>query len=247
MKVVHVWDMGLVVRFFYAKGGDQYGAVRFAREVKETAEREQADYVVGCCDPDGPTWRHGLFPQYKAHRNRKDATAILRQQIKAIELLQKFGTVMGAEGFEADDIVASVASAASRDGHLAIVYSGDKDIGQLMLLERVRICDKRFEVTREDVYERFGVQVEQLVDYLAIAGDASDGIPGVPGLGEKAASELLKEHGTLDDAIAYAHSMTNPPARYRKLSEHADTARLCRRLIKLGEREVPLPAMPWRS
>lgn len=246
--LVHAWDMGLVVRFFYARGGDQWGGARFVKQVLQTAERAQADVVIAATDPDGPTWRHIEFPRYKAHRNRKDATAILRQQLIAIEGLQRNGVhVFGAEGFEADDVIAAVAKAASDDGHEVVVFSGDKDIGQLMLMPRVHIHDGKFEVTPEDIYEKFGVRLEQLVDFLAIAGDASDGVPGVQGVGPTGAAKLLAAHGTLDAVIEAARIMPKASALYRKLAEQADAALLSRRLIVLGSRAVPLPPMPWRS
>lgn len=250
MSVVHVWDMGLLCRWFHTKGGDEWGADRFMKFV--TGIGEGAEHIIMCRDPDRRhTFRHDLFPEYKLKRAENSAkdpegrALLLAQYEKATRLCEAARIPMvGAEGWEADDVVATVTREAVESGFSVVVFSGDKDMAQLMAPD-VTLHDGKEVVTPERIRLRFGVEPEQVVDYLAIAGDTADGVPGVPGLGEVAAKELLKEYTTLECVLSLASGVSNTASsRWRKMRDNADTARLCKRLIVLDD-HAPIGQLPW--
>ena len=258
MSEVHVWDMGLLHKFFHTPGGKEWGGARFAKLVRNQArpiDDDWAEHVVLALDTHGtPTWRHSLLPSYKGHRPKmsdEDREALEKQYTTALEMTADFCCALSAPGYEADDIVGTVARAADDAGFDVVVFSHDKDMAQL-IGPNTKLHDGKDFVTQEAVRERFGVDFWQVADYLAIAGDTCDGVPGVRGLGPVAAAEMLNTHGTLEAAIKHAtdwqfHSVPIGKA-YLKLSAQAEQARLCRRLIELDYKApVRLPWVPQKE
>ncbi|QPK62091.1 DNA polymerase I [Methylomonas sp. LL1] len=162
-------------------------------------------YVTVVFDAPGKTFRHDLYDQYKAHRPPMPDD--LRVQIQPLhELIKSLGLPLIIEhGVEADDVLGSLAQNAARQGFDVVISTGDKDMAQLVT-ERITL-ENSMTNTRMDiagVEEKFGVKPEQIIDYLALMGDAVDNIPGVPKVGPKTAAKWLQQYGTLDNLIAHA-------------------------------------------
>ena len=211
-------------------------------------ERRRPDYLAWVHDV-GESFRHQTYPQYKATREK--LTAELQQEfdrsVERIEqLLEAFRVpLIGVEGYEADDVIGTLAHAAR--GLQVVIVSGDKDFYQLIgpgiaLLNPGRGGPAAVEehwVDQTNASERLGVPPERVVDYLALVGDSSDNVPGVKGVGEKTALELLKTFGDLDAILANADRIPGKRAR-EAVQQHADLARLSRELVTI-KRDVPLP------
>jgi len=207
-------------------------------------ERRPALFAL-VLDSRTPTFRHELFPEYKATRQKTPED--LRAQIPVIEeIALALGVpTLRADGFEADDVMASLARACREEGRPCFVVSGDKDLLQIVGGEtKILRPDKGGfrEMGPREVYEDWGVRPEQIVDYLALAGDSSDNVPGAKGIGEKTAAALLSQFGDLDALYSRLEEVKSPSQRAR-LQESRDQVLLSRRLVTLRE-DVPLPGGP---
>ena len=198
---------------------------------------EKARYVAVALDTPGPTFRHERFDGYKAHRPEMPSdlalqVPLMRQAIEAMGL-----KTVSLEGVEADDLIASLSRRAEEEGWDVVVVSADKDFGQLIrpgLRQYVpaRGPEPARWIDATGFHERYGIAPEQFVDYLALIGDASDNIPGVPGIGPKTAAELLRAHGTLDGVLA-ALDTIEPLSVRRRLAAGRESALLSRELARL--------------
>lgn len=189
-------------------------------------------YLAVAVDPPGPSFRQALYPAYKAAR--PPAPADLVAQLARVRQLVEAHRIpaLEAPGFEADDVIAAATARALELGLRVVIVTHDKDLGQLVS-ERVVIWDGRDRVTGpEEVRARWGVGPELLGDLLALAGDASDGIPGIPGVGAKTAAELLVKRGSLEEVLRKADWEASRTLR-AKLRRHAEEVRLGRRLVEL--------------
>jgi 5'-3' exonuclease len=200
-------------------------------------------------DSPGKTFRHDIYPEYKG--NRKAAPMDL---IPQFDLIRDAATAYGipqieAPTFEADDVIATLATMALEEGVDANILSGDKDLLQLVTgkdeVPSVHIIDPMTmsRVTYDQVFEKWGVGPEDLGDVLGLAGDSADNIPGVPGIGPKIAATLISEYGSLDKLLEQVDSVKQK-ARREKLKANADQARLSRVLVEL-ERKVPMEMMTF--
>ncbi len=199
-------------------------------------------FLAVAMDSRVPTFRHARYPAYKATREK--APADLHAQVPVIEeILAALGVpCLRADGWEADDVIATLAEGCRRSGRPCWILSGDKDILQLIggnvrLLAQERGSPDLEEYSREKVHELRGVYPEQVVDFLALTGDSSDNVPGVAGIGEKTAQKLLAEHGSLDRIYASLDAVT-PEGVRRKLEAGRESAFLSRELVTL-DRAVP--------
>ena len=202
------------------------------------------DFVAACFDVKGPTFRHEKFEGYKA--KRPPLPEDLGEQIEMVKnLLPVFNVpVFGKEGFEADDLIGTIAAKAFNDDSLEIIIvSGDTDTMQLVN-ERTKVYNLRKGVKDtvlydvEKVKEKYqGLEPKQLLDLRALKGDPSDNIPGVPGVGEKTAIELLKEYGTLDNVYENV-ALTKGKLR-EKLTEHKEEAFSSKELAEIVK-DVPI-------
>lgn len=212
-------------------------------------ENYQPRYI-GWVHDRGVSFRQEQYPEYKATREKLDEEMQqdFDRSIERIrEILDAFHIpVIAIEGYEADDVVATLAERAAQAGHQAVIVSGDKDFYQLIrpgiaLLNPGRGGQAAVEeqwVDETNASERLGVPPERVVDYLALVGDTSDNIPGVKGVGDKTAVQLLQTYGDLDTILARAADI--PGKRPREaLLQHADAARLSRQLVTL-QRNVPV-------
>ena len=195
------------------------------------------DGVVVAFDRPEPTFRHLAEPTYKAQR--EETPEILRQQMGIVkEVLSTLGvTTIECSGFEADDIIATVADRAVEDGFRVIIVTGDRDSYQLVRDPGVRVLYNKRGVTDYALYdevgilEKTGVRPAQYPAYAALRGDPSDNLPGVPGVGEKTAAKLITAYGDLDGIFAHASEQT--PKLKAALIEHEKLARKNLELMRL--------------
>ena len=217
----------------------------FARDLLDIVGKQRPDYLFCAMDPPGPTFRHERFAGYKA--TRAEMPADLVPQIPLVRrLLDTMGIpCLELPGYEADDVLATLARRTVAAGGGCTIATADKDARQL-LGDRVRLLNLRSNALLGPVElaAEWGIRPDQVVDFLALVGDAVDNVPGVPGVGPKTATELLQRFGTLDELLARAAEVTQAKRR-ENLIAHADTARAGRELIRL-EAAVPVP-IPWDS
>jgi DNA polymerase-1 len=205
---------------------------------------------VGWVHDAGTSFRHEVFPAYQATREKLDAE--LQQDFdrsveRVEQLLAAFHVpVIAHSGYEADDVIATLATRAAERAIPAVVVSGDKDLYQLVspgisLLNPGRGGPAAVEeqwVDPSNAAERLGVPPDRVVDYLALVGDSSDNIPGVKGIGDKTARQLIEQYGDLESILAHAGEVTAKRAREALLAE-AENARLSRRLVTV-RRDLPV-------
>ncbi|MEW6239626.1 MAG: DNA polymerase I [Chloroflexota bacterium] len=220
-------------RWQTSKGEPTAGTYGFARELVRILEQEKPEYLAVAFDT-GKTFRDELYPEYKATREKMPDD--LRVQIERIrQMVDAFNVPrLEMEGYEADDVLGTVAKLAAEQGLGVKIVTGDRDLLQLVN-ERTAVYvagDDKTYVTPKDVQaSKFGVRPEQVVDYKALVGDPSDNIPGVPGVGEKTALNLLEKFGTLDGIYAHLDEVEN---RWRtKLEQGRDSAYLSRDLATI--------------
>jgi DNA polymerase-1 len=223
-----------------------WGVTNFLLRLRQ---RYHPDYL-GWVQDVGESFRHREYTAYKATREKLGDE--LRQDFdrsveRINEILAGFRVpVLGVEGYEADDVIGTLATAAAARGLQAVIVSGDKDFYQLIgpriaLLNPGRGGPAGVEehwVDEANASERFGVPPAQVVDYLALVGDTSDNVPGVRGIGGKTAVELLQAYPDLESVLAHAAEVRGKRAR-EALQQHADEARLSRHLVTL-RRDVPI-------
>ncbi len=198
--------------------------------------------IVVAMDSRVPTFRHVRYDQYKA--NREKAPGDLHAQVPVIEeiLAALHVPSIRADGFEADDVIATLAEGCRKMGVPCWILSSDKDILQLIggnvrLMAQEKGRSDLVEYSRQKVFEARGVYPEQIVDYLALTGDSSDNVPGVAGIGEKTAQKLLAQFGSLEKMYAELSSVT-PESLRKKLETGRELAFLSHELVTL-RRDVP--------
>ena len=241
-KTVTIIDtFGFFFRSFYAlppltnKDGFPTGLLTgFLNLVASTEKEFKSDYIIFALDSKGPTFRNDIDPEYKAHREAPPED-LLKQLPIAVEWIEKMGFVsMGETGFEADDIIATVARIAADEGHLVHVISHDKDLYQLIDDDRIVVIDaiKRKKKNEEACFDKYGVYPKQFVDYQSLLGDTADNVPGVKGIGKVTAEKLLKAHKTLD-AMYDDLEAVEPPRIRALLEKHKADAVRSRQLVSL--------------
>jgi DNA polymerase-1 len=220
-------------RWQTSKGEPTAGIYGFARELIRILEQEKPEYMAVAFDT-GKTFRDEMFPDYKATRAKMPDD--LRPQIERIRQMVDIFNLprLEMEGYEADDVLGSVAKVAAEQGLGVKIITGDRDLLQLVN-QRTAVYvagDDKTYVTDQDVANsKFGVPPNQVVDYKAIVGDKSDNIPGVPGVGEKTALGLLEKYGSLDEIYAHLDEVEN---RWRtKLEAGKDSAYMSRDLATI--------------
>jgi len=226
------YTSGGPTRWQTSKGEPTAGIYGFARELLRIYEQEKPDYLAVAFDT-GKTFRDEIFPEYKATRAKMPDD--LRPQIERIrQMVDAFNIPrLEMEGFEADDVLGSAARWGAAQGLGIKIITGDRDLLQLVD-ERTIVYlagDDQNYITDEDVIGKLGVRPEQVVDYKAIVGDKSDNIPGVPGVGEKTAENLLAKYATLDNI--YAHLDEVEPRWRTKLEAGKESAYMSRDLAAI--------------
>lgn len=203
-------------------------------------EDTDADYVAVIFDAARRSFRNDIYADYKAHRPPPP-----EDLVPQFSLIREATAALGVahvemDGFEADDLIATYTLMARQQGMRVTIVSSDKDLMQLVG-EGVALYDamKNKTIGPEAVLDKFGVAPEKVVDVQALAGDASDNVPGVPGIGIKTAATLITEYGDLDTLLLRAPEIRQPKRR-ASLIEHADAARISRQLVTLRQ-DVPVP------
>lgn len=199
----------------------------------------QANYIAACFDTAKATFRHEQFEPYKAHRVSTPDGIIAQFPIMK-KVLESFAIpVFEKDGFEADDLIATIANKASKESCQIYVVSGDLDNLQLVN-DKIKVYTPGKSMRESVIYdeqkviERFGVKPSQMNDFKALVGDASDGIPGVPGIGPKIAAELIAEHGNLDNLYSELSTDTAvlKPRAKEALKQNKENAFLFRHLVQ---------------
>jgi len=224
--------MGGSQRWQTSKGEPTAGIYGFARELLRILENEKPEYMAVAFDV-GKTFRDEMFPEYKGTREKMPDD--LRPQIKRIrEMVDAFNIPrLEMEGFEADDVLGSVARIAAEQGLGVKIITGDRDLLQLVNKRTVVYLagDDQNYIKDEDVVKKLGVPPKQVVDYKALVGDKSDNIPGVAGVGEKTAITLLEKYKTLDGIYEHIEKIEG---RWKtKLKANKDNAYLSRALAQI--------------
>src|ERR1700716_1482765 len=200
------------------------------------------EFAVAAFDVGAPTFRSKEYAEYKA--GRRAMPADLRPQIEMVcAVLQSFSIpIHGIAGFEADDLIGTFSRIAEERGHAVTIVSGDLDCLQLVsesveaLVPRRGITDT-FVYGPDQVRQRYGFEPPQLIDFKALRGDTSDNIPGVPGVGDKTASKLVQDFGTIEALLERVDEL--PEGRLKtSLKAHADQVRLGKRMVTIV-RDVP--------
>ncbi len=192
-----------------ASDGTPTGALFGIVNMLKSSLKENAEYIAFVLDAPGPTFRDALYPEYKA--NRAAMPDDLRAQVEPmIAIVQALGLpVIRVSGVEADDVIGTYAVQAAKDGVDVVISTGDKDFAQLVGPHITLTNTMTGSVTDEQrVPEKFGVRPDQIIDFLALMGDAVDNVKGVEKCGPKTAAKWLAEYGTLEAVIANAEKFT---------------------------------------
>jgi len=212
----------------------------FVGTLLKVLREEKPDYLAACFDLPGPTHRHELFEEYKAHRKPMPQDLIV--QIERVrEILRLMGIpAVESPGYEADDCIATLARQARAAGMEVVICSRDKDLEQLVGPGVTMLDTKTFEhLDADGIMKRRGVRPEQMQDVLALMGDATDNIPGVPGVGEKTAVKLVVQYGSLEGVLAHADQVKGKLGE--RLRAHKEDAQRSHELVRL-DANAPLAA-----
>ena len=203
------------------------------------ARKEAPTHIAVIFDAGSKTFRNDIYPAYKANRpelpeDLRPQFAFTRQATRAFNV-----PCIEVEGYEADDIIATLAARARDAGGTVTIISSDKDLMQLVG-DGVDMLDpmKNKRIGLEEVFEKFGVAPNRVVDVQSLAGDSVDNVPGAPGIGLKTAALLIQEYGDLDTLLARAGEIKQPKRR-EALLDNAEQIRISRRLVQL-DGDMPL-------
>ena len=235
----HIYSAYYAIRGLTTPDGQPINAVYGFTGMLHKILSRDPDYVAIVQDVGKKTFRNDLYPQYKA--TRKPMPDDLVTQLPLVdELIEAHGIpVVFREGYEADDVIATLARQAEKEGLDVYILTTDKDAQQL-LSDRIHIYDfrKDAEIDARKLREERGITPGQVVEAMGLSGDASDNVPGVPGIGPQTAQDLIAKYGTLEEVLKHVDEV---PGEKRKenLRNFAEQARLSRRLVVLEE-HVPL-------
>src|SRR5210317_965223 len=211
----------LIFRGYYAfiknprinsKGMDTSAILGFTNSLLDVIKRERPDHLAVCFDKGGSDTRNELFPEYKAHRDEtpeaiKIAVPYIEKILKAMHI-----PIMVKEGFEADDVIGTLAKKAEKEGYKTFMVTPDKDFAQLVS-DNIFMYRPRFGGGYEtwgikEVQQNFEIErPDQVIDFLGMKGDAVDNIPGLPGVGDKTAKKFLKEYGSMEALLENTHEI----------------------------------------
>lgn len=236
---------GLIFRAYYGRARAQVPGLRtasglpteavyvFNNMLQKLLQDHEPDYLAAVWEGSGPTFREGIYPEYKANREQMpEDLAVQLPYIK--ELLECWNVqVLAEDGFEADDTIGSLAAQASKGAVDVWVVSSDKDLMQLVR-DGVTMYNPMKDETYgpADVEEFLGVKPANVTDFLALKGDSVDNIPGAPGIGDKGAQQLIAAYGDIEGIIERAPDVKRKTYR-ESLENHADQIRLSKRLASL--------------
>ena len=237
-------ERSLPARNRYRSDGVPVGAIHFFcnmlfKTVQDRGRDDPTTHSAVVFDHSSKTFRNDIYPEYKANRPPPPPDLVPQFPLTR-EATRAFNfACIELENFEADDIIATLATRARRAGGEVTIVSSDKDLMQLVG-DGVEMFEpmKNVRIAREGVREKFGVDPEKVIDVQALAGDSTDNVPGAPGIGIKTAAQLIGEFGDLDTLLARAGEIPQPKRR-QTLIEHADKIRMSRELVSLSH-EAPV-------
>ena len=241
----------LIYRSYYAfirnprinsKGKNTSAIMGFCNTLNEVLTKEQPTHIGVAFDPHGPTFRSEAYPAYKAQREAtpediKASVPIIKDILNAYHI-----PILEAEGFEADDVIGTLATQASKEGITTYMLTPDKDYGQL-IHDNVYMYRPRhgggYEIMGEkEVEEKYGIPSPiQVIDLLALMGDSADNFPGCPGVGEKTASKLINQFGTVEELLSRTDELKG--ALKKKVEDHVEDIRMSKFLATIRT-DVPI-------
>ncbi|MDR3189222.1 MAG: DNA polymerase I [Prevotellaceae bacterium] len=224
MKKLFLLDaFALIYRAYYAfikktmvnaQGLNTSAIFGFTKTLADLIRRENPTHIAVCFDPGGKTFRHSIYPAYKA--NRSETPEVILQSVPIIkEVIAAFNIpIITVPDFEADDVIGTLAKKAEAAGFVTYMMTPDKDYGQLVTDNILIFRPARWGKSEEkigiyEICKQYGIQrPEQVIDVLALWGDSSDNVPGAPGIGEKTATKLVAQYGTLEGVIEHLHELS---------------------------------------
>jgi len=226
----------------------------FTNSLLKILRDEHPDYIAVVFDTPEKTFRHEKYPEYKATREKMPEE--MADQISDLKKMSELMDIPIIEypGYEADDVMGTLANLAEEEEVDTYLVTGDKDFAQLVN-ERILLYNTSGSgsdptiLDREGVKEKYGVYPEQVIDYMALMGDSSDNIPGVPGIGKKTAKKLIDQYETLDNALEHAEEISGKRAR-EGLLENRDQAKLSKELVTIktdSPVEVDFHDLKWHD
>lgn len=246
MKKLFLLDAyALIYRAYYAfirtprinsKGQNTSAVLGFVNTLEDVLAKERPDYIAVVFDPAGPTFRHEAYPDYKAQREAtpediRTAVPVIKEIVDAYRI-----PIVEVPGYEADDVIGTLSVQAEAAGVDVFMMTPDKDYGQLVT-DHVRMFRPKhgggYDVMGpQEVCEKYGVErTSQIIDLLALMGDASDNVPGCPGVGEKTAVKLIAQFGSVDSLLGATAELKG--VLRRKVEESADKIRFSKFLVTI--------------
>lgn len=256
MKLYLLDAYALIYRAYYAlirtprinsKGRNTSAIFGFVNTIEEILRKERPDLIAIAFDPAGPTFRHEAYPEYKAQREAtpediKESVPIIKDLIRAYGI-----PLLEVAGFEADDVIGTMAHRAAVEGFDVRMITPDKDYAQLVgphvWMQRPGHGAQPWEVLGvKEVCEKYGFnEPHQMIDYLALMGDASDNIPGCPNVGPKTAAKLIQQFGSVENLLARTNELKG--AQRTRVEENAEQIRFSKFLTTIRT-DVPLDVQP---
>jgi len=226
-----------------SRGENTSAAFGFVNSLVKIIKDENPDYMAVVFDTKTPTFRHKMYDEYKSTRAKMPDDMVsqlprIHQVVEALKIPE-----FSLDGYEADDIIATIARQAADKGFNVSIVSSDKDLFQLVndnisMYVPQKGSEPAVVMNREAVRTKMGVYPEKIIDYLALTGDSSDNIPGIPGVGPKTALSLLEQFGSFKDTLKNAEEIKAKGVR-KKVTENKDKAELSHRLVTIDD-QVPV-------
>jgi DNA polymerase-1 len=253
MKKLFLLDAyALIYRAYYAlirapritsKGFNTSAIFGFVNTLDEILKKENPTHIAVCFDPKGPTFRHEMYPEYKAQREAQPeditlSVPIIKEIIRAYNI-----PVFEVAGYEADDVIGTISRLATAEGFETYMMTPDKDYGQLVndhvKMYRPSLAGKGFEIRGvAEVCEKHGISNPlQVIDLLALEGDTSDNVPGCPGVGPKTAAKFISEYGSVENLLANADKIKG--AVGQKIRDNIEQIRFSKQLVTI-KTDVPV-------
>jgi DNA polymerase-1 len=238
MALVYRAHFALIARpIFTSKGVNSSALYGFTQTLLEILSKQQPTHIAVAFDTDAPTPRHTVFPDYKATRQAmpEDLSAALPHVRRMLEAFRV--PLLECDGYEADDIIGTLARRAEKDGFQTYMVTPDKDFGQLVdentfLYRPSRQGDGVEIMGISEIQKRWGIErTEQVIDILALMGDSVDNVPGVPGVGEKTATKLIAQFGSVENLLAHTNELKGKLKE--NLEKNHDVALLSKKLVTL--------------
>ncbi|MDR2814330.1 MAG: DNA polymerase I [Prevotellaceae bacterium] len=247
MKKLFLLDaFALIYRAYYAflkkpmvnaQGLNTSAIFGFTKTLLDLIRRENPTHIAVCFDPGGETFRHMMYHAYKA--NRSETPEVIMQSVPIIkEVIAAFNIpIIMAPGFEADDVIGTLAKKAEAAGFVTYMMTPDKDYGQLvtdniLIFKPARWGKPDEKIGIHEICAHYGIQrPEQVIDVLALWGDASDNVPGAPGIGEKTATKLVAQYGTLEGVIEHVHELNGKTRE--AIAQNIEQLELAKRLVTI--------------